>query len=328
MINILIPKEIKEGEGRVGLTPQAVRELIELRPEEIQVWIEKDAGKLSGYEDRAYQEMGAYIFYENFKPVFEEKIDLIIKVKEPLPEEYPFLLSGKKSVAGFFHFPANPGLKKFFEENNIRHLDYGEVVDEKGGRPILAAMSEIAGKYAALEGFYYLRRTYGGRGLMPQDAKVTVVGAGVAGIAAANTALNLGAKINIFDIKEKMVFAGGKFINTQISSVKNISEILPKTDLLISAPAVRGSRAPKIFSREMIRSMPIGSVLMDVSIDEDGSSKTSRLTTHIIPFYIEERVLHYCVPNIPGIVGRSASPILSQVALPYLKKFIQENFLK
>ena len=325
MINIFIPKEIKNGEFRVGLIPEAVEKLIKINPEKIKIWIQEGAGEASGYKDEDYQAMGAYILYESFKSIFEEKIDLILKVKEPLPEEYDFLLSGKKSVAGFFHLPANPGLEKFFKDNGIRFLDYGEVTDEKGGRPILAAMSKIAGELAVLKGFNYLLIT--GCGLMPQDTKVTIIGAGTAGIAAANYAANLGVKkvnISIFDIKEKMVFVGGQFINTKISSRENISGILPQTDLLICAPAIKGEQAPKIITRKMVQSMQKTAVIMDVAIDQGGTLETSLTTTTDFPFYFEEGVLHCCRSNIPGMVGRSASPALSKAALPYLIEFIKK----
>ncbi len=325
MINIFIPKEIKNGEFRVGLIPEAVEKLIKINPEKIKIWIQEGAGEASGYKDEDYQAMGAYILYESFKSIFEEKIDLILKVKEPLPEEYDFLLSGKKSVAGFFHLPANPGLEKFFKDNGIRFLDYGEVTDEKGGRPILAAMSEIAGKLAVLKGFNHLLN--GGYGLLPQDTKVAIIGAGTAGIAAANYAANLGVKndnMSIFDIREKMVFVGGQFINTKISSRENISGILPQTDLLICAPAIKGEQAPKIITRKMVQSMQKTAVIMDVAIDQGGTLETSLTTTTDFPFYFEEGVLHCCRSNIPGMVGRSASPALSKAALPYLIEFIKK----
>lgn len=166
---------------------------------------------------------------------------------------------------------------------------------------------------------------------MPQDTKVAIIGAGVAGMAAANYAINIGVKIEniyIFDIKNRMVFVGGQFISTLISSTEKISEILPQIDLLICTPAVKGERAPKIISREMIKNMLKTAVLLDISIDQGGTSETSRPTTKDFPFYFEERVLHYCRQNIPSMAQKSASLALSNAALPYLKKFIQENFLR
>ncbi|MBI2628245.1 MAG: alanine dehydrogenase [Candidatus Niyogibacteria bacterium] len=327
MIIIGIPKEKKINECRVGLTPKAVKELTTGHGYCVQ--IEKDAGLASGYSNDDYIAAGAEIVLLSANHFHLRRAKLIAKVKEPLPEEYLFFISGEKAVAGFFHFSANPELWQFFQKNNIKFLDYGEVVDENGGRSILAAMSKIAGESAALAGFFYLRQPFGGCGIMPNDAVVTVVGAGVAGTAAINTALNLKIKkIFVLDVKEYAIFASGKFLNTRLSSAENIAEILPQTDLLISAPAFKGKPAPKIFTREMIRMMKKGSVFIDISIDEGGSSETSRPTTHEKPVYVEEGVLHYCVANIPGAVPKSASSALSEAALPYLIQFLANLYLK
>ena len=232
------------------------------------------------------------------------------------------LISGKKkSVAGFFHFPANPELKKFFEKENIAYFDYGEISDENGHRPVLAAMSKIAGELAILEGSHYFRFPPG-RGIMPSDARVTIVGAGAAGMAAAETALGLVVKnIIIFDSNINRFSISSRF-KIKYALAENIIEVLPQTDLLIGAVAVKGGPAPKVFTKAMIRSMPKGSVFVDIAIDEGGCSETSqRPTTHKNPFFISEGVIHICITNLPGDVPKTASQVLSKALLPHLIKY-------
>lgn len=320
-----VPVEIKRGEFRIGLTPQAVAELMKIAG--VQVVVEEDAGLASGYDNKDYQRAGASIVPGSIMHAALSSTDMIVKVKEPEPIEY-FLFQRKdpsvKAIAGFFHFAANPGLKEFFYAKNIRYLDYGDVTDASGGRPILAAMSKIAGESAVLEGFAYLRRSRGGRGVMPKDAVITIVGLGGVGRAALDTACGLGVKgYYLFDNRIDCLAAlGRKFEFAYLPTAENILKALPHTDLLIGSAAKKGEAAPKILTREMIRMMPKGSVLVDVAIDEGGSSETSRPTKANDPTYVEEGVIHYCVPNIPGSVPRTASPALSRAALPHLKKFI------
>ncbi|MEK7599397.1 MAG: NAD(P)-dependent oxidoreductase [Patescibacteria group bacterium] len=315
-----VPQETKQGEFRVSLTPQAIKELIANC--KCRVLIESGAGRASGFEDEEYQKVGAKIVPWKINKSNLQNTDLIVKVKEPLPPELPMLIYPKnKIVAGFFHFGANPQLLNFFQANNIGYFDYGEVSDEDGYRPILAAMSRIAGQSAVLEGFHYLHQSSGGRGIMPQDAIVTIVGAGVAGMAAAEMVANLHVKnLIIFDRDiEKLV--SSRFV-IKMASAENIKEVLPKTDILIGAAAAKGKLAPKIFTRAMIASMSRGAVFVDISIDEGGSSETSRPTTHADPFYIQEGVVHVCITNLPGVVPITASRALSKALLPHLISLI------
>jgi alanine dehydrogenase len=319
-----VPQEMKKGEYRVGLTPEAVQRLITNC--KCRILVESGAGRASGFEDEEYAQAGAEIVDWDLKHKYLGAANLIVKVKEPLPEELNMLLSPKKSVAGFFHFSANPKLKMFFEENNVPYFDFGQVMNKEGFRPILAAMSEIAGERAILEGFHYLNKPLG-LGIMPSDARITIVGAGVAGMAGAEMARGLYVKeINIFDTNiDKLI--SSRFPIRRASAEK-IAAILPKTDLLISAVAIKGGQAPKVFTRKMITSMSAGSVFVDISIDEGGSAETSWPTNYLNPTYTENGVIHYCVPNIPGQVPRTASPALSQAALPYLIKFIERLAVK
>lgn len=327
MYVIGIPQEIKQDEYRVSLIPRDVEKLITNC--KCRVLVESGAGRASGFEDEEYQKVGAKIVPWRLNKSSLRNTDLIIKVKEPLPPELPMLLlPKKKTIAGFLHFGGNPKLKRFFEENNVPYFDYGEVKDTYGFRPILAAMSIIAGERVVLEGFHYFSKP-NGRGIMPRDAVVTIVGAGVAGMAAAEMARRIGVKeINIFDSNlDKIALLSSRF-EIQYALAEKITEVLRETDLLISAVAVPGRRAPIIFTREMIVSMPEGSFFGDVAIDEGGSSENSRQPSQedpLYPLYKEGGVFHYCVPNIPGAFPKTASRILSQAVLPYLITYINKK---
>jgi len=319
-MRIGIPRETKPGECRVAVTPSGVRAL---RGSGAEVAVETGAGVLSGFEDREYLDAGASIV-----PRASEawSADLVVKVKEPLPAEFPFL-SKSSTLFTFLHLAAFPRLAEELLTRRVTAIAYETVVSGRD-LPILRPMSEVAGILSIQVGARGLESGCGGRGVLlsapggtpPGD--VAVLGAGVAGRNAARIAVRIGANVTILDVNpEKLTSAnrecGGK-ARTIPSTPETIAGVVRETDLLVSTVLVAGERAPRLVTREMIRSMRPGAVVVDIAIDQGGSLETSRPTTHAAPYFIEERIVHYCVTNMPSAVPRTSTQGLATAVLPFL----------
>lgn len=305
-----IPKEWKDNEGRVGLTPDYVVLLVK---EGHVVLVETGAGILSGFEDSAYEQAGAFVVSR--REVWERS-DTIVKVKEPLPEEYPFFRPGL-IVMGFFHFAGNPQLERICKEKKILSICYEDIYSPDG-KPILRAMSTIAGEEAVNIATHFL----GAQGKTLRDVVTTVIGFGSAGQSVYSQLVKRHGKGFILDIVAK-AFQDRNF-RYWPSTPENIFCALEQSNLVIGA-AVTPDGAPKIITREMIRKMPPKSLFIDISIDEGGISETSRPTSHTDPMYVEEGVTHYCVSNIPGKVPRRSTPALVKEIFPYIQKLARDE---
>ncbi len=329
MMRIGVPRETKPGENRVAITPHAVRALIESGAA---VVVETGAGASSGFEDAEYLDAGARVVPQ---PSDAWAADLVVKVKEPLPSEYPYL-SESSALFTFLHLAALPALTDELLSRRVTALGY-ETVTAGGALPILRPMSEVAGTLSIQVGARGLEKGCGGRGVLlpgtsgvpPGD--VVVLGAGVAGSSAARIAAGIGANVTILDVKpEKVTQAlrgfGGKVRGIR-SAPDRVGEAVREADLVVSTVLVAGERAPRVVSREMIRAMRPGAVVVDISIDQGGSFETSRPTTHAAPYFLEERIVHYCVTNMPAAVPRSSTQGLVAASLPYLRSIAREGLL-
>lgn len=325
-----IPKEIKRQEGRVSLTPAAVRQL-KRYPHEILV--EKEAGVGSGFSDHAYSEAGALIVNEHGE-VFE-RAELIVKVKEPLPEEYN-LIRSHHILFTYLHLAANRPLTDALLHSGARCVAY-ETVEVKGRLPLLEPMSEIAGRMSVIVGGFLLGKHHGGNGVLlggvpgVLPGKVVVLGGGTSGINAARMALGLGADVTILEVDhERMRFLDLSLqsSNTLFSSEASLTDLLPATDLLIGAVLVPGAKAPRLVNRAMLRLMKPGSVVVDIAVDQGGCIETTRPTTHADPTYVEEQILHYCVANMPGAYARTATQALTNVTFRYVEEIANHGLEK
>jgi len=326
-MRIGIPRETKPGECRVAVTPSGVRAL---RDSGAGIVVETGAGAASGFEDGEYRDAGGTIV-----PTASAawSADLVVKVKEPLSAEFRFL-SKSSTLFTFLHLAALPLLTEELLNRRVTAIAYETVVS--GGRlPILRPMSEVAGILSIQAGARGLERSCGGRGVLlagtagtpPGD--VTVLGAGVAGRNAARIASGIGANVTILDVNaEKLSEAqcecGGR-ARMVPSTPEAVAAAVKETDLLVSTVLVAGERAPRLVTREMLRSMRPGAVAVDIAIDQGGSLETSRPTTHADPYFIEERVVHYCVTNMPAAVPRTSTQGLAAAALPYLLSFSERG---
>jgi len=326
-MRIGVPRETKSGENRVAITPLAVRAL---RDSGAEVVVETGAGALSGFEDREYLDSGAAIASQASEAWSAE---LVVKVKEPLPPEFPFL-SESSALFTFLHLAAFPELTGELLARRVTAVAY-ETVTSAGALPILRPMSEVAGILSIQVGARGLEKGFGGRGVLLPGTEgsppgyVTVLGAGVAGRNAARIAAGIGANVTILDVNpEKLALAnrecGGK-ARTILSTPEAVAGVVKEADLLVSTVLVAGERAPRLVTREMIRSMRPGAVAVDVAIDQGGSLETSRPTTLADPYFIEERVVHYCVTNMPSAVPRTSTNGLATAVLPFLLSFAMKG---
>ncbi len=315
------PKEIKQQESRVALLPSAA---YQLRQRGHSVLIETGAGVGSGYADEEYVEAGAEIECEH-AAVFA-RADLIVKVKEPLPEEYPLLRRGQ-ILFTYLHLAASRPLTEALIASGCTAVAY-ETVEVRRRLPLLEPMSEIAGRMSVLMGGYFLQKHTGGKGVLlggvpgVLPGKVMVLGGGTAGVNAARMATGLGADVTVLEVDmERMRFLDITLhtAHTLYSSHAHILEMLPGIDLLIGAVLVPGARAPKLITRDMLKVMKSGSAFVDIAIDQGGCAETSRPTTHDKPTYVEEEITHYCVANMPGAYARTATQALTNVTFPYLE---------
>ncbi len=316
-----VPKEIKEQEYRVALLPSGAYQLIKRGHT---VLVERGAGIGAGYGDAEYESAGAKLVATHAE-VFAQA-DLIIKVKEPLPGEFPLLRAGQ-ILFTYLHLAASKPLTEALMKSGATCIAY-ETIEVNRRLPLLEPMSEIAGRMSVLVGGYFLAKHFGGSGTLlggvpgVLPGKVVVLGGGAAGVNAARMAQGLGADVTILEVDlERMRFLDITLhtAHTLFSSESHLQEILPSVDLLIGAVLVPGAKAPKLISRAMLKRMRPGSVLVDIAIDQGGCAETSRATTHHNPVYVEEGVTHYCVANMPGAYARTATQALTNVTYRYLE---------
>jgi alanine dehydrogenase len=316
-----VPKEIKAQENRVALLPSAAYQLTKRGHEVI---VEKSAGTGSGYADEEYVAAGAKLV-DKHAEVFE-RADLIVKVKEPLPDEYP-LLRRKQILFTYLHLAANKVLTEALLASGCTGIAY-ETVEVNRRLPLLEPMSEIAGRMSVLVGGYFLQKHTGGKGVLlggvpgVLPGKVMVLGGGTAGVNAARMATGLGADCTILDVDvERMRFLDITLhtAHTLYSSHAHILQELDEVDLLIGAVLVPGAKAPKLITRDMLKVMKPGSVLVDIAVDQGGCAETTRPTTHHDPVFVEEDVTHYCVANMPAAYARTATQALTNVTYRYLE---------
>ena len=316
-----VPKEIKEQEQRVGLLPPAA-ELLTKRSHTMLV--EKNAGVGSGYPDEEYKKAGAEIV-DRAKDVFAHA-DMIVKVKEPLPAEFPLLRKGQ-ILFTYLHLAASKELTEALLKSRVTAIAY-ETIQVNNRLPLLEPMSEVAGRMSVVMGANYLAKHNGGSGVLlggvpgVRPGRVVVVGGGTSGVNALRMAKGLGADVSILDIDvERLRFLDLAMDNlhTVYSSEANLNELMPECDLLIGAVLLPGAKAPKLITRAMLRKMKRGSVLVDIAIDQGGCAETSRPTTHLEPTYVEEGVIHYCVANMPAAYARTATQALTNVTYRYVE---------
>jgi alanine dehydrogenase len=327
-MKIGVPKEIKQQEHRVALLPSVVYQLTRMGHE---VFVERGAGTGAGFPDDEYAQAGAKLL-DDHAAVFERG-DLIVKVKEPLPSEYA-LLRPDQILLTYLHLAANKELTVALIDSGVTAIAY-ETVEVNRRLPLLEPMSEIAGRMSIIVGGFFLTNNCGGKGVLlggvpgVLPGNVIVIGGGTSGVNAARMATGLGADVTILEVDiERMRFLDITMhtAHTLYSSEAHLLEILPRTDLLIGAVLVPGARAPRLISREMLRSMKPGSVLVDIAIDQGGCAETSRPTTHEAPTYVEEGIIHYCVANMPGAYARTATQALTNVTAQYVE-FLAEGGL-
>jgi len=325
-----VPKEIKVDEYRVAMIPVGVDELTRAGHK---VLIQSGAGQGSGISDEQYAGYGAEIVVDAAS--IWGRADLIVKVKEPLAPEWPLMRRGQ-IVFTYFHFAADRKLTDVVLRSGITAIAYETIRDKNGNLPLLTPMSEVAGRMSIQEGAKFLERPFEGRGILlggvpgVLPANVVVLGGGVVGMNAAKTAAGLGANVILMDINlDRLRYVDDIMppnVTTLYSDRHNILDSLTHADLLIGAVLIPGAKAPFLVFRDDLKRMPRRSVIIDVAIDQGGCVETSRPTTHSQPTFIEEDVVHYCVTNMPGAVGRTSTYALTNVTLPYVLQLAKKGF--
>jgi len=327
-----VPKEIKNNENRVALTPAGAKELVKRGHT---VYVQHTAGLNSGWADAEYEKVGAVIL-----PTIEDVYgiaEMIVKVKEPIAPEYPLVREGQLLFT-YFHFASEEKLTLAMMERKGICLAYETVENPDKTLPLLIPMSEVAGRMSVQEGARFLEKPQGGKGILlggvpgVKPAKVLVLGGGVVGYNAALMAAGLGADVTITDISlPRLRYLSEVMpanVKTLYSSTHNIEQELPTTDLVVGAVLIPGAKAPHVITRDMLKLMKKGSVLADVSIDQGGSFETSHPTTHADPVYEVDGILHYCVANIPGAVPQTSTLALTNATLPYVLKLADKGWKK
>lgn len=325
-----VPKEIKNNENRVGLTPSGVMELVRRGHE---VYVQASAGINSGFKDEDYVAQGAKML-----PTIEDvyaKAEMIVKVKEPIAEEYGLVRKGQL-VFTYFHFASSEPLTKAMIDSGAICCTYETVERKDRSLPLLIPMSEVAGRMSTQEGRYFLEKPRGGKGVLlggvpgVKPAKVFVIGAGVVGTAAARTAAGTGADVTICDISlQRLTYLADvmpKNVKTLMSSEYNIRQELKTADLVIGSVLIPGAKAPKLVTRDMLKDMQPGTVMVDVAIDQGGCFETSHPTTHEDPVYYVDGILHYCVANIPGAVPYTSTLALTNATMPYVLQLANKGW--
>ena len=320
-MKIGVPREIKTHEYRVGMTPHSVKAYVKNGH---RVLVETGAGVGSGYEDAEYKGAGAAIVSDKAE-LFRES-EMIVKVKEPLPEEFGLFHSGQLLFT-YLHLAASKELANELLKRKVTGVAYETIELPDRSLPCLTPMSEIAGRLAVQEGAKYLEKEFGGRGILlggvpgVQRGKVSILGGGVVGTNACKIAVGIGANVTVLDINAKRLAylddIFGSSITTLYATEANIELVLRESDIIIGAVLVAGETAPRLITRQHLSIMQHGAVIVDVAIDQGGCAETSRPTTHDDPIYIVDNVVHYCVANMPGAVARSSTIALTSVTLPY-----------
>ena len=321
-MKIGIPKEIKNNEFRVSLTPNGVKELVSNGHE---VFIQKNAGLNSSFTDQDYIDKGGKILNDN-KSIFNIS-DLILKVKEPIEEEYSLIRKGQ-IIFTYFHFASHEPLLEAMIKSNSVCIAYETVEDDKGNLPLLVPMSEVAGRMATQEGAKYLEKPMGGRGILlggvtgVKPAKVLIIGGGISGTEAAKMAIGLGANVTLLDTNDKRIEELNLLFGEKAKCIKSNQDIIDdeaiKSDLIIGAVLIAGAKAPKLISKNLLKKLKPGCVIVDIAIDQGGCFETSVPTTHENPVYTIDNVVHYCVANMPGAVPYTSTYALTNRTLPYL----------
>ncbi|SHJ45919.1 alanine dehydrogenase [Maribacter aquivivus] len=319
-----IPKEIKNNESRVGMTPGGVFELVKNGHK---VYVQSEAGEGSGFFNQDYQQAGAIIL-DTIGQVYAMS-EMIVKVKEPIEEEYNLIQEGQ-ILFTYFHFASSEALTKAMIKQKAVCIAYETVEDEEGTLPLLTPMSEVAGRMAIQQGAKYLEKPVKGRGVLlggvpgVAPGKVLVLGAGVVGIQAAKMAAGLGAHVTILDVNMKRLrYANDVMpphVVTEFSNEFNIRRLIKTHDLIIGGVLLKGAKAPNLITRDMLKEMRPGTVIVDVAVDQGGCVETTRPTTHEDPIYIIDDVVHYSVANMPGAVPYTSTMALTNVTLPFALK--------
>jgi len=330
-MKIGIPKEIKDHEYRIGATPSMVKILAQFGHK---VLIQKDGGKKIGFTNEDYRNAGG-IIVESAEEIYTA--EMILKVKEPQPAEYP-LLRKEQILFCFLHLASDPMQTAALLEREVVAISFETVVDRRGGLPLLTPMSEVAGRIAIQAGAHALHMANGGRGVLlggvpgVAPGKVIIIGGGVAGTQAAKVATQLNANVTILDVDIQRLrelddlFHGVP--NTLYSTAASIEEEIVDADLVVGTVLIPGKSAPKVVTEEMVKKMKCGTVIVDVSIDQGGCFETSRPTTHSDPTYVVHGVVHYCVTNMPGACARTATYALINSVLPYAVKIANRGYRK
>ncbi|WP_298489167.1 alanine dehydrogenase [uncultured Maribacter sp.] len=325
-----VPKEIKNNESRVGMTPAGVFELVRSNHT---VYVQSNAGIGSGFTNEDYQQVGAIIL-DTIGQVYAMS-EMIVKVKEPIEEEYTLVQEGQ-IIFTYFHFASSEALTKAMIKSKAICIAYETVEDEDGTLPLLTPMSEVAGRMAIQQGAKYLEKPVKGKGVLlggvpgVAPGKVLVLGAGVVGIQAAKMAAGLGAHVTILDIDMKRL----RYVNdvmpphvvTEFSNEFNIRKHIKTHDLIIGGVLLKGAKAPNLITRDMLKEMHPGTVIVDVAVDQGGCVETTRPTTHEDPTYIIEDVVHYTVANMPGAVPYTSTMALTNVTLPYVLALAKDGW--
>jgi alanine dehydrogenase len=325
-----VPKEIKNFEYRAGLIPSSVRELI---ANGHQVIVQKSVGEKIGFDDEAYRHVGARIA-ENAEEIYQQA-DMIIKVKEPQPDEC-MMLRKDQVLFTYLHLAPDPEQAKLLQESGCVAIAYETVTNHHGGLPLLAPMSEVAGRMAIQAGASSLEIKNGGKGILlggvpgVAPAKVVVLGGGVVGTNSVRVAMGMGANVIVIDKSLERLYhldlQFGSNITTVFSTTDSIEEHVQSADLVIGAVLIPGASAPRLVTRHMLSQMQPGSVVVDVSIDQGGCFETSKPTTHENPTYVVDGVVHYCVANMPGGVPRTSTVALNNATLPFVLALANQGY--
>jgi alanine dehydrogenase len=326
-----LPKEIKDNEYRVGLTPAGVRALTDAGHK---VVVERSAGEGSGFEDSLYERAGATLL-DSPDEVWAQG-EMIVKVKEPIAPEYPRMREGQVLFT-YLHLAPDPKQTEALLKNKVTGIAYETITDRKGTLPLLTPMSEVAGRMAIQVGATYLEKMNGGRGILlggvpgVPAAHVVIIGGGVVGTNAAKIAVGMGARVTIIDnnldrLRELDDIFLSK-VSTLASSAYMIHDAISQADLIVGAVLVPGAAAPKLVTKSMLKDVPNGAVIVDVAVDQGGCIETTHPTTHSDPTYYVEGVLHYCVANMPGAVPRTSTFALTNATLPYALKLANKGFV-
>jgi alanine dehydrogenase len=331
-MRIGVLKEIKTKEHRVSVTPEGVEQMREHGHE---VRVEAGAGAGSDFSNKEYENAGATIC-SSPKEIYRE-CELIMKVKEPLPVEYPLIQNGQVLFT-YFHFAASLELTNAVIDSGAVAIAYETVEQKNGSLPLLTPMSEVAGRLAVQEGAKYLEKTYGGRGVLlsgvpgVEPGTILIIGGGIVGTSAAKIACGLGAKVYLLDTSpERLGYLADimpKNCFPIMSSPATIRRLLKEADLVVGAVLIHGAAAPKLITRDMLKIMKKGSVIVDVAIDQGGCVETAKPTTHDDPIYEVDGIIHYCVANMPGAVSYTSTKALTNVTLPYALEIADKGYEK